>query len=551
MKANSSGKGAVGGSKRPRKEGDSDAGSAAAAAPAPAPAPAPIAGSPSSVPKFLSSTDYLKHPDFIPALHHVPLENGHYSPTSGICSRLIVLRGSVPKAKFYGQHMCPSPADSSLGICLYPAGPGKVDNRGPVSHGVCGHTFAVGSSISNFLKHAINEHPACIAADDYEVLNLDPVTLKKQVPPGSSPAATSSSSSASKSSSSGSLAKMLTTKVISVAPFVGDYALFGRTPFSVAEDVAFRHYTEDVATAVAAAGGFRIQVQHTSRFTAQRLAMGKAQEEKLKLSTMLQEHARTGGTMATTIDYGSTEGAMHPMMALTGHLIRRPVGAAAWQMLSVVLGLLPSPGRHTSAATATYADSILEGLGLTPAVVSALTKDGASNMNLIFALIMTCDELPCNAHVLSNIGKELIDEFTGAGAGSTFRSLYDMFDNLHKIIVCIRSSSLRREHFLTVQVSGLHYRGGHYAQAPVSMSLSPFNLFFSPCSLARAEGRKVRKQRWREGKDASAWGGSQVHVLRDRDWLHGGARRLRAGVRPQGPVFQQDYGAEGLEEDDG
>ena len=231
----------------------------------------------------------------------------------------------------------------------------------------------------------------------------------------------------------------LPTTSINVKAALGRFVANSGYPASIVESLAFRTLLDDVASAVK----LNASVEHVSRRTATREADKAAGDNFNAVKTYLLDAIAKGSSLAITLDYGSTDGTMKPILGMTATVLRSDFS----RIDTVTIGAMYAPGRHTIQVVNAQAEKIINGMEIPYAALASVTHDGASNMNDLFSTVLTCMDIPCEAHRLSNIAKNQLLIKAPHGV----RSFGDMYNTFHSIITCIRASSLRRQYFLKLQ----------------------------------------------------------------------------------------------------
>lgn len=205
---------------------------------------------------------------------------------------------------------------------------------------------------------------------------------------------------------------------------------------STAENPHFREFIDDLLSKVNA------EAKHTSRRTASRHADQTAAAEKAETLRMIRQCVDGGGKLAVTVDYGSTLGNTASILGMTAVVI-----APDWSSMSeAVLSASPAPGRHTTEVVNRQVEEVLSRSGFDLSWIQGITHDGGSNVQHLLEDISTCVDVPCEAHRLSLIAKNVM--MTKVGPRRTFK---DVYDNFHAIVTTIRSSVPRREYFMGLQ----------------------------------------------------------------------------------------------------
>lgn len=250
---------------------------------------------------------------------------------------------------------------------------------------------------------------------------------------------TASSSSSSAAAASGTITKFVVSGKKSV-DITRHYARFmARSDVSarMVESGPFRQFMTDV---LGAAGCVAVC---PSRITVGRWAKKVALEDFSEVKGVITTVRDQGGKFAITADYGSTKGTMKPLLGATTTWI-----AADWSgMYTAAIGAKYSPGRHPSEKVRREIIGIMGRVGLGPEHGTSFTHDGGSNMQDVDLGNNSLLDIPCDAHKMANIPKHVLKMEPPRGV----RSFKDMFNNLHYLVVTIRASPLRREHFLELQ----------------------------------------------------------------------------------------------------
>jgi len=179
-----------------------------------------------------------------------------------------------------------------------------------------------------------------------------------------------------------------------------------------------------------------VELQHFSRRTLDRAVKRLADDDATTVKNLLHEHVSAGGTLAVTMDFGSTEGTMKQVLGFTVHW------ANGDGMHEAVLACSHAEGRHTSDRVDDMAHDIMTKYALPLPALIGFTHDGGSNMQDVFQELDSCMDVPCVAHMASNWAKKVL----------LHRDAKELYSLAHGFVTTIRLSPVRRELFLEAQV---------------------------------------------------------------------------------------------------
>jgi hypothetical protein len=216
----------------------------------------------------------------------------------------------------------------------------------------------------------------------------------------------------------------------------------GTFVFSDAENPFFRKYMDDIFRKI----GYK--PTHFSRRTATR----DCDNSMLSIwdDVKTDVHATLGdtGLISITFDYGSRAGSQQPIIGMTGHAI----STSFTYMKSWVLGAMDAPGSHTLVRTRVYATKIMNRYELPPQRVRAASHDAGSNTTAFNEAALL--DIFCFGHGADTVVKKVKADKNGNQAlFGARRSFAQMTNGVRLIVKEIRISTLRREHFRTVQTT--------------------------------------------------------------------------------------------------
>ena len=241
----------------------------------------------------------------------------------------------------------------------------------------------------------------------------------------------------------GSIENSIASAAFNFKSIIGRFLAHSGLPFRLAENYHFRRFIEELTLPVGVVPKF------ISRVTAARAAMDVAQSDFTATADFIRESVVDNGRMAMTMDYGSQKGTLKGIAGATVHFFS-PSFSGLHEVFVACRGV---PALKTSAVVADHASGIAERMRLPPSLLSGFTHDGGSNMFQCFAAEEQCMDVDCAAHLLSTFGKSVLNQSLPdrCESGAT-RTLNDIYSNAHFLVVQIRASLARREHFLNVQV---------------------------------------------------------------------------------------------------
>jgi hypothetical protein len=258
-------------------------------------------------------------------------------------------------------------------------------------------------------------------------------------------ASTASSSSAAAAAAAPATAgpinkfAVTTSKKVLITKHYARYMARSGASARMVEDGAFRQLITDLCAEAGAT------VEFCSRVTVSRWATKIAQADFDSVRDVIVSRRDQGVKFAFTMDYGSTKHTMHTLVGATATWIEVGWGG----MHTAVIGACYSPGKHKKPKVRADFFKMMGRMGLEAEHGASLTHDGGSNMQDITTTNNALLDIPCDAHKISNIAKHVLAET--ASSNLKIRTLKDMHDTIHYIIVTIRASPLRREYFLKLQ----------------------------------------------------------------------------------------------------